>query len=279
MTTRGFILEPSYRIERRRPVVHLYGRLETGDSFLVRDDREVPHFYVADADAPRAAALGARVQPSERVTMAGEPVARVEVGIPSDTPPLRERLTSGGVRCYEADVRFAMRLLMGRGIRGALAIDGAWEPGRGIARVYHNPELAPVAWTPRLEVLSFDIETDPKARRLLSIALHGCGVSEVLLFCPRDYAAPSGALGFPKERDVLRAFCARVRELDPDVVTGWNVVDFDLRVLDGLARRFGVPLELGRGPGALRLRESRAAWGSLEALVPGRVVLDGIQLL
>ncbi|MCP4657752.1 MAG: DNA polymerase II, partial [bacterium] len=43
--------------------------------------------------------------------------------------------------------------------------------------------------------------------------------------------------------------------------------------------RFGVPLELGRGPGALRLRESRAAWGSLEALVPGRVVLDGIQLL
>jgi len=279
MSTRGFILDPTYRIERRRPVVHLSGRLESGESFLVRDDREVPHFYVADVDAQRAAALGARVKPSQRLTLAGEPVARVEVDIPSQTPPLRERLASNGVRSYEADVRFAMRFLIARGIRGALAIDGAWEPGRGIARVYHNPELTPADWTPRLEVLSFDIETDPKARRLLSIALHGCGVSEVLLFCPRGYTAPAGALPFAKERDVLRAFCARVRELDPDVVTGWNVVDFDLRVLDGLARRFGVPLELGRGPGGLRLRESRAPWGTLEAHVPGRVVLDGIRLL
>ena len=55
---RGFILQPSYRIERRRPVIHLWGRLETGESFLVRDDRCKPQAHtgktqqlsVADSD-------------------------------------------------------------------------------------------------------------------------------------------------------------------------------------------------------------------------------------
>ena len=53
---RGFILEPTYRVEAGRPVVHLYGRLEDGRTFLVRDDRQAPHFYVDAARCrPRAA--------------------------------------------------------------------------------------------------------------------------------------------------------------------------------------------------------------------------------
>ena len=51
---RGFILQPTYRIESGRPVVHLFGTLEDGRTFLVRDTREVPHFYVETGDASRA---------------------------------------------------------------------------------------------------------------------------------------------------------------------------------------------------------------------------------
>ncbi len=32
MSVRGFILQPNYRIEAGRPVVRLFGRLETGES-------------------------------------------------------------------------------------------------------------------------------------------------------------------------------------------------------------------------------------------------------
>ena len=42
----GFILQASYRVENRVPVVHLYGKLANGDSFLIRDRRERPRFYV-----------------------------------------------------------------------------------------------------------------------------------------------------------------------------------------------------------------------------------------
>ena len=280
MGVRGFILQPTYRLEAGRPVVHLFGRLENGETFLVRDDRLVPHFYIAASDVERARRLGAEtIVASDRVTMEGEPVARVEVRVPPDTPPLRDRLTLGGVRCYEADVRFTMRYLIDRGIRGSLEIDGEWQAGGRIARVYSNPRLTPSDHTPELDVLSIDIETDPKGRRLLSIALHGCGVSEVLLFTPSGWTTPEGAIGFDEERELLRAFCGRVRELDPDIITGWNVVDFDLKVLFDMARGFGLVLDLARGSGRVILRESRMPWSAYEAIIPGRVVADGIHLL
>jgi DNA polymerase-2 len=277
---RGFILQPTYRVESGRPVVHLYGRLEDGRSFLIRDAREVPHFYVAAQDADHARRVGARpLAPTQKVTLDGRGVVRVEVPTPSDAPPLRERLTRAGIACHEADIRFAMRFLIDRGIRGSLSIQGEARPSRGIGAVFDDPQVAAAAWTPRLSVLSFDIETDPTARHLLSVGLHGCGTSEVLLLTPTGRDCPPEAAAFPTERDLLLAFCQRVRALDPDVITGWNVVDFDLAVLSRLAARLGARLELGRGPGELRLGADRSTRGSRQASVPGRVVLDGIALL
>ena len=54
MRCQGFILQSSYRIIAGRPVVYLYGRLADGATFLARDHRPVPHFYIAAADAPTA---------------------------------------------------------------------------------------------------------------------------------------------------------------------------------------------------------------------------------
>ena len=277
---RGFILQPTYRTEAGRPVVHLYGRLEDGKSFLVRDSRGTPYFYVEAGDAERARALGARRQTTiDKVTLLGRPVVRVEVPTPADTPPLRDRLAKAGIACHEADVRFAMRYLMDRRIRGSLRILGAGHPGSGVGIVFEDPELEPADWTPRLGVLSLDIETEPQARQLLSVALHGCGASEVLLLAPSGSAVPEHAVAFTSERDLIAGLCRRVRELDPDVLTGWNVIEFDLAVLVRIAAGHGVVMEIGRGPGALGLRADAGPRGGRRASVPGRVVLDGIQLL
>jgi DNA polymerase-2 len=279
---RGFILQPTYRVESGRPVLHLFGRLEDGRPFLVRDSRLVPRFYVAAEHAERARELGAsRQSATDQVTLeTRRPVVRVEVHEPADAQRLRDRLAKAGIPTYEADVRFAMRHLIDRGIRGSLEIrgDGRETPGTGV--VFEDPELLPADWTPRLSVLSLDIETDPTARRLLAIGLHGCGVSEVLLLTPAGLSCPQGARPFSSERELVLGFAARVRELDPDVLTGWNVVDFDLAALDRIASRERVPLELGRGAGGLRLVASLgASRAARQASVPGRVVLDGIHLL
>ncbi|HEV7714650.1 MAG TPA: 3'-5' exonuclease, partial [Steroidobacteraceae bacterium] len=129
-TTRGFILQASYRVISgpeggRTPVVHIYGRLEDGGTFLVRDDRQRPQFYIRAAAAERARELGARnLHSTDRRAFDGSPVARITVDTPPDVPPLRDRLHDAGIDTFEADVRFATRFLIERGIKAACEIEG-----------------------------------------------------------------------------------------------------------------------------------------------------------
>ncbi len=282
MDVQGFILQASYRIRERAPVVHLYGRLRSGESFLLRDARPRPSFYVLAAHGERALAAGAaRVTPTPLRTFSGERVARVEVAVPPDVPPLRDALQARGVDTFEADVRFAVRYLMDHGVRGGCRIRGEATRGNQVDWIFDEPELesAEVSLSPR--VLSFDIETSPDAERLLAIALCGRGadgssLDEVLVVDPGARAMPEGALGFADERAVLDAFCDRVRTFDPDVLTGWNVIDFDLSVLQRVAARLRHPFRLGRDSGELRIRPARGYFGSGQAQISGRLVLDGI---
>ncbi|MEM7050150.1 MAG: DNA polymerase II [Acidobacteriota bacterium] len=281
MAYRGFLLDSTYRLERGRAVVHLYGKLSSGEPFLVRDDRDRPAFYIEAAEAPRAEALGIATQPSDQRTLADQPTVRVEVRTPPDTPALRDRLLDAGIACFEADVRFAVRYLVQRGIRGEVLIDGDSRLAAGLGRVFENPEIAPApvddAALPQLAVLSFDIETDPRARQLLSVALEGAGTSEVLLWTPEGMDCPPTARPFATQKALLEAFVERLTALDPDILTGWNILEFDLPVLARLAEEHGVELALGRGGAPLRLRPQRG--GGTQASLPGRLVLDGIRLL
>jgi DNA polymerase-2 len=127
--------------------------------------------------------------------------------------------------------------------------------------------------------LSFDIETDAKGERLLAIALYGPGIDEVLIVDGSQRTMPERAVGFVNERTVLAAFCDRIARIDPDVLTGWNIVDFDLSVLERIALRVRHPFNLGRDQGALRIRKAETYFGSGNASIPGRLVLDGIDLL
>ena len=279
----GFILQASYRVENRIPVVHLYGKLANGESFLIRDQRERPHFYVDRKDEKKTRAAGATsFHKSTSRSFSGEPLARVDVALPTDVPTLRDRLHDVGVATYESDVRFATRYLIDRNVRGGCVIQGEAQHSKeaGIDWVFNDPivEPGPVDFSPKL--LSFDIETDPEASRLLAISLFGDSLDEVYIVA-RDgvTSMPENAIGFPSEVAVLDAFIEKVRSFDPDVLTGWNVIGFDLRVLDGVARRHGRSFEMGRGGGALRLRLAEGRFGNDQATIPGRVVLDGIDLL
>ena len=65
---------------------------------------------------------------------------------------------------------------------------------------------------------------------------------------------------------------------DPDAIIGWNVVQFDLRVLHEHAQCLQVPLRLGRGGELLSWRE-HGAKQHFFASAPGRLIIDGIEAL
>ena len=123
MPERGFILTPTYRITGGKPTVHLHAVLESGSPALVVDDRLAPYFFVRAVDeAPvRRAAPAVRLFPTDLRTFRSEPVVRAQVALPGDVPAVRNRLAEAGVEAFEADLRFAYRYLIDRGIRGACA--------------------------------------------------------------------------------------------------------------------------------------------------------------
>jgi DNA polymerase II len=282
---RGFILQASYRVSNRPdgariPVIHIYGRLEDGGTFLVRDDRQRPQFYVRAADAQRARTLRAPpAQLNDSRTFAGEPVARIELEVPTDVPALRDRLHAAGIDTFEADVRFAVRYLIERGIKGGCEIEGTATAGKGVTWIFDNPILRPADVTVTPRVLAFDIETDAKGERLLAISMYAPGLDEVLIVDSGQRLMPPKAIRCVNEYAALDAFCARVRELDVDVITGWNTIDFDLTVLQRIALRLRHPLDLGRDATPMRLRKPEGYFGSGQASISGRLVLDGIDLL
>jgi DNA polymerase-2 len=275
---RGFVLTPTYRTVAGRPEVHLHAVLESGEPALVVDDRLAPYFFVRATDAAGVGRLApdSRVVPTPLRTFGGEPVARVEVRVPGDVPPLRARLAEAGIECFEADVRFAYRALIDRGVRGAFTVRGPFARHPRLGRVYRNPELAPGDFAPRLRVLSLDVETSLDGRRLYSIAAAGTGGDRVFLV---GAAAVPGVVGAPDERACLQAFLAHLRAADPDVLTGWNVCDFDVPVLLRAAQRAGLTLALGRTDEPADVRRDPSFTREGRVVLSGRVVLDGLALL
>ena len=275
---RGFILTPTYRVVGAVPEVHLYGVLDTGTPCLIIDDRNRPHFFIRQRDVARlaSAAPGLTAVPTALRTLDGEPTAMIVVHIPSDVPPLRRRLEEHGVECLEADVRFAYRYLIDRGIRGAFEIEGPFESHSRLGRVYRNPELRPARWLPSLKVLSIDIETSPKGEHLYSIALHTRDFDRVIIVHDHvlEHAEP-----VPSEKAAVRRFLEYLHALDPDVITGWNVVDFDLAVLSRIARSHGLHFAIGRNDDEFDLRKDASFTRESRAIVVGRQVLDGLSLM
>ena len=274
---RGFILQPTYEIRRNRPVVQLFGRLEEGDPFLVEDTRFRPYFHAGEsAERILGESRWTRVSRSTARDFAGQPVVRIEVDVPSRVPDLREKLRSAGVEVFEADVRFAYLYLIDHGLRASIDIEGQYERLDNGVLLFRDPEVCAGTFHPKLRVLSFDIETSPDASRVYSVALCGAGADEVHVVSEKPL---EGARHHASEATLLWTFQERVRALDPDVITGWNVVDFDLRVLARRAERLGVPLRLGRADRPLRFQSDQGFTRQSRAEVVGRQVLDGIGLV
>ncbi len=290
---RGYIVHPVERQRGGRTELDFIGRLEGGETFAVVERRRAPFFNLREDDLPAARAVLAReglsptVSQSPRRTMDGAPTARIEAASSAEVRRLRDALHREGVRTYEADVKLSSQHLMDLRIRGTVEIRGAWRAGRRLARIYENPDLSPAVFTPRLSVLSFDIETDAKAQSVYAVAFAFRPVdgretpAEVMV---HSAGAVEGARSFATEKELLAGVRKRILELDPDIITGWNVIDFDIRVLSRRFAALGVPFDIGRSESPARFLDREGTdevgirWRRSRAIVDGRQVLDGMWL-
>lgn len=191
---------------------------------------------------------------------------------------LERRLTEAGLSLYEADIRPPERYLMERFITAPVTVTGTPDGEGGLAEARLRP--AP-DYRPRLRTVSLDIETSARGE-LYSIALEGCGARRVYMLGPPRGAAEGldFALEYCDSRaGLLQRLNAWFAEFDPDAIIGWNLVQFDLRILHEHAREHGVPLRLGRGGAEMEWRAHGHQPSHFFASAAGRLIIDGIEAL
>ena len=77
---------------------------------------------------------------------------------------------------------------------------------------------------------------------------------------------------------MLNAFRDRIKELDPDIITGWNVIDFDFRMLSERFKHYSLPLDWGRSDDPASFLPQSQGRNS-RMIIPGRQVWDGVRIV
>ena len=195
----------------------------------------------------------------------------------------RARLAALGVALHESDVKPVERYLMERSLLGSVEVSGPGVLRDGVVHM-NNPRLRPCDTWPELRCLAVDIETLGLDGPLLSIAGAAADAERVFLVGGEGGLGALGALPAHVSRhssaaQALEAFLQWVAQLDPDLIIGWNVIEFDLRYLAKLCQTLGRRFDLGRARGHAEVLAPMDERQSYVARVPGRVILDGISTL
>ncbi|WP_186112207.1 DNA polymerase II [Burkholderia gladioli] len=191
---------------------------------------------------------------------------------------LQKRLAREGVDLYEADITPPDRYAMERFITAPVRFRGT---PAGEALLVDAELKSESDYRPALRCVSLDIETSARGE-LYSIALEGCGQRDVFMLGPAngDAAGLELNLVYCETRPaLLERLNAWFAEHDPDAIIGWNLIQFDLRVLHAHSQEFGVPLRLGRDGSVLDWRAHGQQPDHFFAGAAGRLIIDGIDAL
>ncbi len=283
-TFKGFLLTRSWRDTRDGVELEFWFASEQGPlRAVVRGEHSV--FFLAQSELARAREIlgsepGVEIREVALRDFHMEAVAGLYFTSYRQARRWADALRKQGLEPLEADINPADRFLMERFVAGAALLRGEPRPA-GRHLVLDNPAMKTLEYRPALKVVSYDIETAMEGLQLFSIAVHGSWGEEQTrrVFMLGEGAQQDFVDSFGSQEQVLQAFLDWVAEYDPDVLIGWNVINFDTWYLQRLSDKLGRRLLLGRDRRPAHWRELDEDGERRSVQLPGRVILDGIELL
>jgi DNA polymerase II len=278
----GYILTRHWRDTKGGSEIELWLATEAGARrILITGQRNVA--FVRAAARERVEALigdenGVELTPLPMKTLGQEPVLGIYTRGYRAMLALEKQLAKEDIELLEADIRPDDRYLMERFITASIVVDGNSDTATLV-----NPRLRPgEGYRPSLRLVSLDIETSAQGE-LYSIALEGCGQRQVFMLGAPDTRSNHELdfeLSYYDDRaQLIVALNNWFRHHDPDVIIGWNLIQFDLRLLQACADQCGLVLTLGRGGTPIEWRNHQRREGYIFAAIPGRLAIDGIEAL
>lgn len=281
MDTYGYILTRQWLETDHGMDLVYWSQTASGPARILISNQETVFFLSQLELAPALKVLsrlgGWRHSSIELQTFSHQPVEAIYFKSQRRLVEARRLLEQHGIGPLEADVRPTDRYLMERFITGPIRLSGSSCQKSGYQQ-FKNPVMKPAEFKPCLKAVSLDIETSFSENILYSIALQTADVSKVFMVGEGDSELEFLEYG-ADERSVINRFLSWIEEQDPDLILGWSVVNFDLDFLQKRCDLLKIPFCLGRDQQTIIWRKGGSSGNRLYALVPGRIVLDGIELL
>ncbi len=262
------LLDATYEVRGRQPVVVLWGKDENNETIVLLDKRFRPYFYVLPEkeefieilktkilglNLPRSPVIS--IEPCIR-KLFGRPVKvlKVTTVIPDSVRDYRERVKElPGVKdVLEADVRFAFRYMIDKDVKPfrwytveVKEITDKTFRAKKVYEILEDPvEIEKPIKPPELTVVAFDIEVynpagspRPTKDPVIIIGLLNGGFKQLVSSDKSD-------------TEIIRRFVEEILTRDPDIITGYNINRFDWLYLLERAKLLNIKLDLTRKVGA-----------------------------
>ncbi len=276
----GFLLTRQARDRQGQTHIELWLSTDEGPAQLIIKN-EKPVFFLPQESVSRANQLiqeqdfTAQIRLLALFSFDQQPLAGCYCETIQQANGLKNLFEQADILILESDIKLADRYLMERFIQGSIEFTGDVTRHQSYQSV-QNTKCRSGSYTPKLKVVSLDLECSEKGI-LYSIGLDSEMDSRVIMI-GEPQQAETTIQWVENEYALLQALCQWFEQFDPDVIIGWNVIDFDFRLLHKRAEWHKMKLILGRGQQASFFRSaSQTQQGFIT--IPGRVVLDGIDTL
>ena len=287
----GFLLTRQWRDSHEGLMLRYWLHTDSGPLLVEQKQQEGVFFVELDRAQQAKSLVSHRLHRSKELTLKSFSQKPVEAFYFSQQRYLRQAsklLRNIGLEPLEADVRTVDRYLMERFITASMEVSTQNFNNHEHFHYASNAVLRPAECSPNFKLVSFDIETAYPSDNILSIAVYSEDIQKVFMLgseqdqCFDQHGSDQFSIDcllVADERALLIEFMAWLQDADPDILIGWNCINFDLRVLDKACQRYGFKLAIGRNKEVLEWRTSPNNEEHYFVLVPGRAVLDGIDTL
>ncbi len=273
---KGFIVYGDYDIIDGHLHIKLFGRLENGQSFVTLN-RVPSYLFIREKDLKKANKIlqKYKTEKTELKTFQEEEVIRVLSANNTELNKLTHALHSSEINTFEADIKPYYRFIIDNNILGSLDIEGDYIVAERVDRFYHEPRITPASTRPELKVVSIDLESSEKGD-LFCIGIYSNNYKKNFMVTDKKL---ENTVPCKNEADCLEKFKAEIIKLDPDIITGWNIIEFDLVYLQDLYRKHKIPLDLGRTNTNIRIKIEENYFKPSKVDIPGRQVLDAMYMI
>lgn len=274
---KGFIVYPNYETINNETIIQLYGKLENSQSFVTLNKIK-PYLYIKEKDLEKVEKYLKKyeIEKTNLTNFEGDKVVKISSATQSEIIKLHDALHKK-TDTYEADIKPPIRFIIDNNILGSIEIEGDYQSSEKIDRIYHEPKIFETKLPkPKLKLISIDTESGKKTGKLFCIGLYTEALKKVFMVTKHKL---KNTVSCKTEEECLEKFKEELIKLDPDIITGWNLIDFDLPYLKNLYTKNKIPLNIARNNDNLKLRIESNFFRASSADLTGRQILDALNLI